>query len=204
MQILYTLRPVNLYKGNLQMKKLVLTTLIAAGLGMSQFTMAATVTETDQSGTITVNGSIYTSTCTINNGTKNIIVQLVPVQAKQFKNLGDTTGEQTFDIALTGCSGTPLNKANTRFVATSSSVDANGKLINQITDNSGAKNVAIELLDNGTPIDPNKPYGSQGTTAKTISDNAVTLTYTARYYALGSSVLPGKVQGQVTYQIAYE
>ena len=85
------------------MKKLLLTTLVVAGLGLSAQGAFANSSPA-QHGTITIKGKIVDVTCTINEGQPNISVALPTISKTAFTGQGDTKGDTSFEINLTGCS----------------------------------------------------------------------------------------------------
>ncbi|NOL49180.1 fimbrial protein [Pelistega europaea] len=175
------------------MKKILLSSLIAAGAALSQTALAS-------DGLLTVNGTVVGSTCTINNGTKDITVTLLPVGASSLAASGATAGTQAFKIELTGCPADKTVKAI--FAGNSTQVDANGLLNNQAT-TGNATNVAIELLDQDglTPIKVNDANTSVQST--TVVDQKATLTYYARYHATGVAT-SGSVNATADYTIVYQ
>lgn len=66
-----------------------------------------------------------------------------------------------------------------------------------------ATGVQIQILNkNGIPLDLSKPFGNQGTIAESITGNAATLSFIARYYATGTTGA-GTVASSVTYSMVY-
>lgn len=215
------------------MKKLVLTTLIAAGLGVAaQGAFAETgnagvdlLTQDDQvategaHGSLQVQGKVVDMTCTIEgNAGQNINVNLPVVSTAQLSGAGKTAGDTPFDIKLTNCVSPKTLAAGARAYFLNNNTNnvdnATGRLKNQAT--KGAGSVTVELLEGDTVIEVNKQSGNQGTSYKnfTVPDatrntvggqnGSVTLTYKARYHAEDGNVTAGPVLAKVEYQIEYQ
>lgn len=198
------------------MKKLLLTTLVVAGLGLSAQGAFAD-NPPAQKGTITINGKIVDVTCTINGGTPNIIVTLATISKSALPNAGDTAMDTPFDIKLTNCSKTgdgafsSSEKIYAAFINDPQKVSTDGRLLNKATD-TPASGVTVQIAnnasDNTNVIDISKSATAQGSKTVAIDGTSptgsATLQYKARYYAETNSVTAGNVKGQVDYMIAYE
>ena len=198
------------------MKKLLLTTLVVAGLGLSAQGAFAD-NPPAQKGTITINGKIVDVTCTINGGTPNISVTLATISKSALPNQGDTAMDTPFEIKLTNCTKTgggafaTNEKIYAAFINDPQKVSAEGRLLNKATD-TPASGVTVEIAnnasDNTNVIDISKSATAQGSKTVAISGSSptgsATLQYKARYYAETNSVTAGNVKGQVDYMIAYE
>ena len=190
------------------MKKLVLTTLIAAGLGVARTAFA----DQTNSGTITITGKVLDTTCKINGqDSGDLTVKLPPVSTKALAHTGATTGDTAFTLELTECSSATnqlATKAAAFFLNESDKVTADGKLLNK-PDGTAAQNVVVQLLhaDGDTPIDITKDYeGQTPDDKKALMDSGnkkATLRYKARYYATDVAGA-GEVKSTVNYTIAYE
>lgn len=190
------------------MKKLVLTTLIAAGLGVAQTAFA----DQTNSGTITITGKVLDTTCKINGqDSGDLTVKLPPVSTKALAHTGATTGDTAFTLELTECSSATnqlATKAAAFFLNESDKVTADGKLLNKPSPDSAAQNVVVQLLHgDGTVIDVTKDYeGQTPDDKKALMDSGnkkATLRYKARYYATAAAGA-GAVKSTVNYTIAYE
>lgn len=195
------------------MKKLLLTTLIAVGLGLSaQGAFADDPANSKNGGLITITGKVTDTTCLI-NGKENgdLIVPLPPVSTKALAAQGATTGDTAFTIELSGCQSATnqlATKAAAFFVNESDKVTADGKLLNKPDSGDAAQNVVVQLLHgDDTPIDITKPYAEQTKEAQKAgidsSKKTATLKYKARYYATNPAGA-GEVKSTVNYTIAYE
>ncbi|MFU2054383.1 fimbrial protein [Gallibacterium anatis] len=195
------------------MKKLLLTTLIAVGLGLSaQGAFADDPANSTNGGLITITGKVTDTTCLI-NGKENgdLTVQLPPVSTKALAAQGATTGDTAFTIELSGCQSATnqlATKAAAFFVNESDKVTADGKLLNKPDSGDAAQNVVVQLLHgDDTPIDITKPYAEQTKEAQKAgidsSKKTATLKYKARYYATNPAGA-GEVKSTVKYTIAYE
>ncbi|WP_245746881.1 fimbrial protein [Paraburkholderia lycopersici] len=160
-------------------------------------------------GTITFNGNVSATTCTINAGGGatgsggDMTVTLPSVSASMLGASGATAGRTPFSIILSGCSGS-ATQVSTFF--------ANGTLVDQTTgqlildSTSGAKNVEISLLgESQAPIVVGAPNGQQNSQLVTLnSSGPTTLKYFAQYIGTGKTVTPGSVSSQVSYSLTYQ
>ncbi|KGQ53293.1 fimbrial protein [Gallibacterium anatis] len=198
------------------MKKTLLTTLIAVGLGLSA--QGAFADTPAQKGTITINGKIVDTTCTINSGTgADITVTLATISKSALPNQGDTAMDTPFEIKLTNCTKTgggafaTNEKIYAAFINDPQKVSAEGRLLNKATD-TPASDVTVQIANNASDntniIDISKSATAQGSKTVAISGSSptgsATLQYKARYYAESNAVSAGNVKGQVDYMIAYE
>lgn len=172
------------------MKKL--ASVLAIGLALTSAAAMAS------DGTITINGNLTSSTCTI-NGTAggNITVTLPTVSTNSLAAAGATAGRTAFNIALTGCTAT---SAKTFFEA-GPNVNAAGRLKN--LDLAGAQNVDVQLVSGeGNVIDPNQSAINQASQTIDLSTGSATATYYAEYYATGAATA-GAVNSSTTYSMTY-
>ncbi|WP_313398357.1 fimbrial protein [Stenotrophomonas sp.] len=156
--------------------------------------------------TITFNGDVTDQTCSavVNGGTDpTVILKSVPLSDLDGA-VGNTAGEGTFTLTLTGCAASGTDEAfTTLFQATNPT--ATGNLTN--TANAGAEGVALQLLDapGGTPV--NLAGGAAvaaGEIVLTAGETTATHDYAVRYIAESATVTPGPVLGSVTYTVRYE
>ncbi|KGQ34912.1 fimbrial protein [Gallibacterium anatis] len=204
------------------MKKLLLTTLVVAGLGLSAQGAFADDSSA-QHGTITINGKIVEVTCTINDGTPNISVTLPTISKTAFTGINDTKGDTSFEIKLTGCSKkgdgafSDSEKIYAAFVNDPGKVDGNGRLLNTYTASGSdvaAKNVTVEIANNVKTntdrIDISKQSTAQGSHAVKIDgtspNGTAILQYKASYHAETevNDITAGGVLAKVDYLIAYQ
>ena len=181
------------------MKNSVLSALVAGALGLA----AASAYAGD--GTITFNGALTATTCTINgNGTsaKNFTVKLPTVSTNLLKTAGDTAGRTSYTVALTGCTPvTTTSKASVFYEAGSTVDPIDGRLI---VATGGAGNVKLQLLNaDGTAIKAGYSTDLQNMAWASIASGAATLSYQAQYYATGATTA-GAANSSVVYSIAYQ
>lgn len=182
------------------MKKLVLATLIGAGLAVSQVAAAA-------EGTVNFTGKLVETTCTVSTDSKTLNVTLPTLATSALKNAGDTGGATQFTIKLENCPTTGTNKAKVHFspIPVANVNSTNGRLLNKAT-SGAATNVEIQLLDfdGQREIDvASLTANGQNTQFQEFTGTTGNLVYFAQYYATGQTTA-GAVQGQVQYDIAYE
>ncbi|MFC0308868.1 fimbrial protein [Gallibacterium trehalosifermentans] len=125
------------------MKKLILATLISAGVGFAaQSAMAESgtgATGSKQGGTIIFEGRIVETTCRIKDNEGNKRVTLPTVSTKAFSQAGSTAGMVPFTIDLEGCtltgSGPKFIKA---YFTVNEKVNAQGRIKNVYKQNTTA------------------------------------------------------------------
>ncbi|KGQ50838.1 hypothetical protein JL04_02875 [Gallibacterium anatis] len=191
------------------MKKLLLTTLITVGLGLSAQGAFAQDSTSVASGTVNFTGKVQDMTCTIEGGAdKNVVLDTV--QVANFTGQGTTAAPKPFNIVLKDCaraSGGPITSVYAYFENDPSKVNGGGLLKNTATGGDEATGVAVQLLhSDGTAIKVTDNELTQAGTQKVTytAGNKVTFKYIARYYATNATVTPGPVQASVKYNLAYE
>jgi major type 1 subunit fimbrin (pilin) len=181
------------------MKKLALSTIVAGALGLA----AAGAYAGD--GTITFNGALTATTCTINgNGTsaKNFTVQLPTVSTSLLTAAGNTAGTTSYSVALTGCTPVTAQSKASVFYEAGATVDPiDGRLI---TSGTTGNNVKLQLLNaDGTPIKAGYSMDQQNLAWSSIASGAATMTYQVQYYATGATKA-GPANSSVVYTINYQ
>lgn len=163
--------------------------------------------DTTTTVSITLNGSfqIKKSTCVINNRAA-INVMLPTVPSSTFTKIGQTAGDTTFNVSVTGCSTGDANKTLVALLTDNNDTSAsntNGLLKNIYSDN-----VSVQITDStgsSLPIAPkninnSSSFFSFGTIA---SDGTVSKTFKARYYSKVANVSATLVQAQATITLIY-
>lgn len=182
------------------MSKTLLSTALIAGLGLAFVPGAHAAAD----GTITINGLVLGTTCTINGGTSSFTVTLPTVKTTDFAT--NVAGKTQFDLNLTNCPTgvdfSPAVQVSTTFSGTN--IDSTTGLLK---DTSATNNgVAIELLDNtSTKVDLTKTTAIGQSSEKALVDSSgnATLSYYAQYRQTGTSVTAGRVITTVDYTINY-
>ncbi|MGL4906958.1 MAG: fimbrial protein [Plesiomonas sp.] len=160
-------------------------------------------------GTITFNGEILSSTCTVSGvggvGGGDLSVSLPKIDATSLSGIGQTAGSTMFGIKVgapgqAGCTNGAIASVNFEPGAT---VDtATGNLKNTAA-TSPAGNVQVSISNtDGSKINIGQANLNNKTSA-TISNNEAFLNYYAAYNTVGGAATAGKVQSSVMYSIAY-
>lgn len=157
-------------------------------------------------GTITINGKITDTTCTVtvDNTTASATVTLPTISTTALPGADTTAGITPFNISLKDCSGSAA-KASTFFEAGAFTDAATGRLNIDTTAAGSASNVQVQLLnaDRNAIVAGASQAAGQNDIAVDISSGSATLNYFAQYYATGT-VGAGTVTTQVDYTITYE
>lgn len=154
-------------------------------------------------GTIKFNGAVTGETCTIgvNGSGASPTVTLPDVSGSNFTAAGVTQGTTNISFALTNCVGTAL-KAMVYFDG-GAGINPDGTIANTATGTTAAQNVALQIIDSGSkPVNIGNASQLTGLTVPIVSGVA-NLNYAVQYIATKTPVLPGTVNGAVTYSINY-
>ena len=177
------------------MKTKILAALVAVGAAQAAFAF---------DGTITFNGLITPTTCTINGGAGNDFAVELPTVEHTAVDFNQIAGRTLFQIVLTDC--TPgSGSVHTYFEPINSNIDTvTGYLQN--TAASGATNVEISLRNfDESWIDLRAADGGQNSKAMTIASGGVVLQYYAEYQGVNNQLVqPGLVTSSVVYTLAYQ
>jgi major type 1 subunit fimbrin (pilin) len=173
------------------MSKRLLSAALIAGLGIAGSANAV-------DGTITINGAVTGSTCTVAvNGTSANTVTMPTVSTSALNASGATAGQTPFSIALSSCSA-GITKAATYFEA-GPNVTAAGRLKNT----GGAGNVDVQLVySDNTAVAVGQPAPTSGAGSVAVASGAATLNYYARYYATAAATA-GSVTSTVQFSMIY-
>ncbi|NIE64485.1 fimbrial protein [Burkholderia sp. Ax-1719] len=161
-------------------------------------------------GTITINGTVTDTTCSINgaaSGTPaDLAVTLPAVPTGSLATAGAIAGTSNpgdIQFNISGCSGT-ATKAVAHFENSPTVDQASGYLLNQASA-SPAQNVEVRLL-NASMQPINVVTGANNTLAAngaTITSGNAALQYFAQYYATGKAQA-GNVNSSVQYTMQYQ
>lgn len=183
------------------MNKLLLTSALVAAFGAAA--LAPQVARASD-GTITFNGKVTASTCTIgvNGGGASNGVTLPTVATSALSgSIGKVAAATPFSVKLTACTFAPAGTVGLYFEPGPNTL-ADGNLKNTAASNG----VEIQLL-NGTQgvMTLNSAPGSQNGSTATVAtgDTSATLNYYAQYYASAATVTAGTVTSTVTYSVVY-
>lgn len=180
------------------MKKSILTLGVAASLSVVSFMSVAA-----SDNTITFQGEVTDETCSVAiNGDDVAPVVLLPtVSASALASAGDTAGPTTFDVGVTGCTGSPSGvQISTVFVG--NQVTTDGNLGNTGT----AENVDVQILDSSTasnPINFTNEFNGTGDLSLAPDETSASATYTAQYYATAAAAA-GTVEASLQYAVSYQ
>jgi major type 1 subunit fimbrin (pilin) len=187
-------------------KKIIGLSFIAALMGMSSIAQAAST------GTITFTGELTDSTCDVNvdGASGDASVTLPTVSTSTLGEADATTGLTSFNLQLSGCTVETEGgaKSVSAFFQAGTTVDnATGRLNNTLVDDTGAKNVQLELLDTSNSnkvINVGSASQVSDLSYVTIAeDGSATLPYAVQYHATGKTEA-GKVASSVVYNLQYK
>lgn len=152
--------------------------------------------------TITFMGEVTDETCSVSvNGNSSAPIVLLPtVSSSALENATDTAGKTTFDIGVSGCTGSPGGvEISTVFIGNNVSSDT-GNLINA----GSADNVEIQILDpSDSEIDLRSIYNGAGDLSLGPDETSASSTYSAQYYASGAATA-GTVEASLQYAVSYQ
>lgn len=182
------------------MKKKLTASILAASALVTFSALPASAQASD--GTITFNGSVVGSTCTIsvNGGAKDATVSLQKVTTTALGAAGSVAGGTYFDIELSQCTGA-ATQVRAFFEAGPNVDSTTANLINRAAN--GAANVQVQLLSaTGSALKIGDSSQRAAGTAVALTNNGATLKYGAQYYATNAATA-GDVSTSVTYSIDY-
>lgn len=187
------------------MNKTLLSAALIAGFGIAAFAPQAASAAT---GTITFNGKVLSSTCsvgTVTGGTvnaNNVAVTLPDVQSSVFTAVGTVAGLTPFSLNLTGCPVTPAGVVvGAQFSGTSIDATHAGTILN--TPGVGFSNLNVQMTDStGTAL--NLSTNSTPVSATILAAGTATLGYEAQYYQpTATAGTAGTVTAVVSYTLTY-
>lgn len=171
-------------------------------------------------GTITYDGAVTDTTCTVTGGgaatgTGDVTVQLPTVSSGVLSSAGSTAGQTSFSLILGGGTECTNGKTAALWIETTQTPaldTTTGALRNRAS--SGATNVEVQLINpaNDLPIDLSvNAVVTNGDTivsgsnqpAATIAGNTATLNYAAQYLAVDGAATAGAVTTYLTYSMQY-
>ncbi|RAP58582.1 hypothetical protein BTJ49_03965 [Oleiagrimonas sp. MCCC 1A03011] len=179
--------------------------LLAAALALGLSGVANADQNSGPDGSITINGKVIAQTCQVDGnatGTAdNKVVNLPDVLTTALASSGDTAGDTSFSISVTGCDSS-LSSVQTYF--SGGNINTGDGYLDNIAA-SPASNVQVQLLNaSGTPMDlSGADATAQGSQQVALSGGAATLSYKARYYATGASSA-GAVKSTVDFTLIYQ
>ncbi|ELY7488951.1 fimbrial protein [Cronobacter turicensis] len=177
------------------MKKILLTTTLAALACSSPLTWAASTGE----GQINFTGEILDAACeVINSLSSPLAVDLGKVSKTAFTGVGSTTNITSFFLELKNCPET-VTKASIKFGGNADTDNAN---VLALTGGTGAASgVGIQLVDaDGTPLNLYTASADYALQTGTATNN---LEFGARYIQTGAAVTAGTANGSSTFTVTY-
>ncbi|HHB1427641.1 TPA: fimbrial protein [Serratia odorifera] len=155
--------------------------------------------------------TIVTSSCSVDTGSKNKVINLATVPSATFRGVGSTAAEQDFSLNINCIGGTGTEflpggggegLVNVRFDYTPDGSNAPG-VLKSLQDTNAASGVSVQLL-NGSTSAPIK-NGESVYAGHTIANqtNTITLPLKARYYQTGTRIKGGVIKSIATFTIEY-
>jgi major type 1 subunit fimbrin (pilin) len=186
------------------MNKTLLSAALVAGLGMVALApQAANATD----GTININGKITAQSCTVqvNGAVSPATITLPTVSTSALNGIGTTAGQTPFKINLSACAASPVITSAATYFEAGPGVNAAGRLANTEPSATAATGVDVELVNNdNSVVNVGAAAPTSGAGVASISANAATLSYYARYYATAATVGAGKVTTSVQFSMIYQ
>ena len=152
--------------------------------------------------TINFQGEVTDQTCsvTVNGNTTAPVVLMPTVSTSDLSASGETAGQTTFTMGLTGCTANTSASTTVSTVFVGNNVSSAGNLGNTGT----ASNVDVQILDTAnTVIDLTDGYTASGDLTLATDATESSADYTAQYYATGASTA-GTVAASLQYAVTYQ
>lgn len=172
---------------------------------------AASVAAHAVDGTVTINGAISATTCTVSvsGGGATGTVTLPTIGASALAGSGAVAGGTAFSIAVSACTTSQASMAPYFESAGSSAFNGAGRVT------TGVSGVDIQILNSaGSAVNLNGTAavsgGFTGQNVPTVNfsgsnpSKAATSNFVARYYSTAASVGTGAVSVNLAYTIAYQ
>lgn len=144
--------------------------------------------------------TVVTPSCTVDAGSKNIVVQLGKVRTNSFSGVGSTAGSRPFDIKLNCSAGVSAN--NSVFLRMDATPDPSGQQgVLQVAQGAGAATgVGIQVLDaNSTGV----RFGEDALVGPS-KDGSYVVPFTARYFQTAPTMTAGPANGMATFSLNYK
>lgn len=186
------------------MNKTLLSTLMVAGFAAAAF---APSSARASDGTITINGSVVASTCsvTVAGQSGNATVTLPPATIAQLTPANTLVDVTPFTIKVSNCSG---NTTATPLFTSSATDAANGALTATNTGspvgNVANLDLALVNSDGTTKLDLRQGEGTQGASSFALTSGAGSANYNVAYYPTAAVTGAGKITAQATYTMIYQ
>ncbi|WP_447880464.1 fimbrial protein [Serratia fonticola] len=153
-------------------------------------------------GTITFEGIVNDTTCTLSTDSQNMVVPLPSVTSDNFTaaNAAANIPAVKFSLNAAGCDVGAVS-ASVLF-ATGGSVDStNGNLNNNVSGGTNAQ-VRIYKADGTTPINLAN-FGESASNIGNITDNNVAIDFYANYFSKSAKPTAGVLRTSIQYSIQY-
>ena len=152
--------------------------------------------------------TITKTTCVVNGGAA-INVRLPTVRTAEFTSVGKTLGETAFNVNVSGCDSSDVNKSLIALLTDNASLGSSndsGLLKNTATN--GSPNVAIQITDNNgipLPVAPQVIGNSNSFFSLGIigAGGTITKSFKARYYSNAIPVPATEVKAQAIITLIY-
>jgi len=174
------------------MKKALFAVAALAVVSSSAFAQS---TPAGNPGLITFQGEIVAGACGISADTFDQTVPLGQVPANIFKQAGDRSPAQNFNIVLTDCDTTTAKNAFFTFTGTED--QTNGKLF---ATTGSATNVGIRLQSGSEYLD----NGGEQQAPVILSNGNNTVSFAAMYEATAATVTPGVADSTANFTVRYQ
>lgn len=183
------------------MQTKLLTSALAATLGLTSVLANAADPVVVNGGTVHFTGEIVNAACAVSTESANQTVELGQYRAARLAKTGDKTPAVPFQIKLIDCDPTVAATAAVAFSGKAEATDPNLLAVTATGNGTAAQNVGIEISDNLAKV--LKIDGATFSTAKTLVQGNNKLDFTARYVATGVATV-GEANASATFVVKYE
>ncbi|MFJ5160004.1 fimbrial protein [Pantoea sp. NPDC088449] len=152
--------------------------------------------------TINFQGEVSDETCSIavNGNAASPVVLMPTVSKSELAKSGDTAGQTSFTVGLSGCTGSSTTSTKVSTVFVGNNVTANGNLANT----GSATNVEVQLVDSkDAVINLTGGYTGDGDLTLAADETEASANYIAQYYAT-SAATAGTVESSMQYAVTYQ
>lgn len=176
------------------LKKSILATFVALSAGMFAYNASAVTVEQD-GGTITFQGEILTTACTLAVADQNQTVTLADIPTGIFSASGELANKaQAFDIVLENCDSQLHTDVAMKFTGPGASTAG-------ILNSTGtATGVAFKVKQDATDV----KFDGTAMPSITITDGTMTVPFTADYISTAATQAAGTITSSATFKLSYQ
>ncbi|WP_312980278.1 fimbrial protein [Atlantibacter sp.] len=167
---------------------------------LSSFLISAGISAANASDTITFNGQVIDSACTIIVNGGNSTIEIGTIAKDNLSNKGNTGAPQAFDISLTSCPQAAAGVPTKAYIKFSGPTEGDPTYFKNVSTVNAAHNVGVLLKQGSTTV---KADANNDAIDLPPAGGDVTANYTAQLVATNTGATAGNVTSVLTYNVSY-